>query len=932
MDEFVSVLYVDPDPAALDTVVTAFEDDYPNLSIHTAESADDARDRLDADAIECVVSEYDLPETNGIDFLGEIHADRPDLPTVLVTDRSDETIAHDAFSVGVAEYVHKTDPIQPAVLAHRIERVVSDDRAERTVEPTTDHLYALTRAASDVIVTIDDTGTIRFVNEAVEDVFGYRPGELIGESLTTLATDAEVRRYLAGLKQYLRADEKGPDWDHVELTGRHKDGSMIPVELSFGRFEHDGRRFFAGIVRDITERERLQSELGELVGRVTDAFFSLDSQWRFTFLNERAHELINPDGTDLIGENIWEQFPEALGTTFEEEYRRAMETQTSVAFEEYFPPLDSWFEVRAYPSETGLSVYFRDINDRKRRERELEVLNEFSQELTTAETVEGVNRIAIEAVDETLSLSIASIKLYDPDTGYLEPIGDEWNSAAIGHRLFASRRTIPWQVFADGEPAIYNDLNTTDLPADETPLRSAIVLPLGKHGVLVAGSSEPNSITQTDVSLAKILAANTTSGLDRVERERALRDRTEALEEKNAALERVHRLNAVIRGIVRELTRATTYEAVMQAVCDRLANSEPYRLAWIGTHDGVTDKITPEAFAGVENGYLDEITVTADERSTGQGPIGKAFRTHEPHIQNDLASDPPFEPWRQAALERGYRASISVPILHQGTIYGVLNLYAGGANVFDETEETVLTELGETIGYALNSLDRRQALIGDRSIDLEFLIRDPTDHILEFVRDHDCAIEFENIVYRADGTLRVFVTVSDVPPEAVVQFGRDAVDIDEITFVREQDDERLFACTLSGSTVLSTLIDHGVIPQTLASGVDGERVTVRASQTADVRSVIDLLETQYNEVELVAQRERDAPITTQREFEAEFNALLTERQEEILRAATVSGFFEWPRGVTAQQLADMFDVSQPTVSRHIRAGERALFYLLFEED
>ncbi|KYH25084.1 bacterioopsin transcriptional activator [Halalkalicoccus paucihalophilus] len=915
----VSVLYVDPDRAALDTVASAFERDRPELSLHTAESAAVARDRLGPGGIDCVVSEYDLPDADGLDFLATLH-EEVGLPTVLVTDRTDDALACEAFSRGIDEYLHRGDPIQPTVLAHRIDRTLAGPDA---VEGSSAHLRALTHAASDVIVTADDTGTVRFVNEAVEDVFGYRPEELVGNSIGTLVAEADAPEYVAGLERYLDAEDG--TWGHAEVDGRHRDGSLIPLEVSFGRFDHAGGRFFTGIVRDVSERERLESELGELIGRVTDAFFGLDSEWRFTFLNERAEELINPEGRDLIGEDIWERFPEAVGTGFEEEYRRAMETQTPVRFEEYFPPLSAWFAVQAYPSETGLSVYFRDVTDRKRREQHLETLNTFSRELTTAETVEGVNRIAIEAADEMLSLPIASIELYDPETGYLEPVGAGEDSPAVGHRLFDSRRTVPWQAFTKGEPAIYDDLSS-----EETALCSVIVLPLGKHGVFIAGANQPHAIPESDVSIAETLAANTTSALDRVDRERALREQTDRLEEKNAALRRVHRLNAVIRGILGELTRASTHEGVMQSVCERLADADPYRFAWIGTHDPVTDEITPEAFAGVEEGYLDEVTVTADDSSTGQGPAGRAFRTHEAHVQNDLYSDPPFEPWRQAALERGYRASISVPIVHRDSIHGVLNLYADEADAFDETEVSVLTELGEAIGYALAALDRRQALVGDRSIDLEFRVRDPEDPVLAFVREHALTIEFENTVYRADGTPRVFVTIPDVDPDRVERLVRESDAIEDVTYIRAQGTDRLFVCTLTDSAFLSALVDHGAFPRVLASGDDGERVVVRVAGAATVRSVIDLLDERYDEAELLAQRERDEPITTQREFEAAFNALLTDRQEEVLRAATVSGFFEWPRGITAQQLAEVFDVSQPTVSRHIRAGERTLFELLFD--
>ncbi|AZH26077.1 PAS domain S-box protein [Haloplanus aerogenes] len=110
----------------------------------------------------------------------------------------------------------------------------------------------------------------------------------------------------------------------------------------------------------------------EVFERIDDAFIALDAEWRFTYLNERAEEVLDLTGEDVVGVSVWEAFPEAVGTSFQYEYERAMETQESVSFEEYYAPLEKWFSVTAYPSETGLSVYFRDVTERRERDRELE--------------------------------------------------------------------------------------------------------------------------------------------------------------------------------------------------------------------------------------------------------------------------------------------------------------------------------------------------------------------------------------------------------------------------------------------------------------------------------------------------------------------------------------------------------------------------------
>lgn len=105
-----------------------------------------------------------------------------------------------------------------------------------------------------------------------------------------------------------------------------------------------------------------RTELAAILERITDAFFALDREWRFTYVNDEAERLLARRRDALLGRSVWAEFPEAVGSTFEREYRRAMVGGVTVDFEEFYPPLDRWFEVRAYPSPEGLSVFFRDVS------------------------------------------------------------------------------------------------------------------------------------------------------------------------------------------------------------------------------------------------------------------------------------------------------------------------------------------------------------------------------------------------------------------------------------------------------------------------------------------------------------------------------------------------------------------------------------------
>ena len=139
-----------------------------------------------------------------------------------------------------------------------------------------------------------------------------------------------------------------------------------------------------GVADDITERVRSEvqarkaaEQTQSILSSITDAFFALDTQWRFTYLNPTAEKLVRRTRDELIGNNIWDEFPEAVDSTFQHQYFKAVHESTPVEFEEYYPPLETWFEVRAFPFGDGLSVYFRDISDRKRTEERLSYLAQY---------------------------------------------------------------------------------------------------------------------------------------------------------------------------------------------------------------------------------------------------------------------------------------------------------------------------------------------------------------------------------------------------------------------------------------------------------------------------------------------------------------------------------------------------------------------------
>lgn len=127
--------------------------------------------------------------------------------------------------------------------------------------------------------------------------------------------------------------------------------------------------------RSRSEIEAAQ-ERATILERVTDAFYGLDRQWRFTYVNRRCEEYLGKTRSELLGKVVWDEFSMVRGTAFEEQYHKAVRDQVAVHFEVLSPFSNRWVEVHAYPSCDGLSVNFRDITDRKELEARREALLE----------------------------------------------------------------------------------------------------------------------------------------------------------------------------------------------------------------------------------------------------------------------------------------------------------------------------------------------------------------------------------------------------------------------------------------------------------------------------------------------------------------------------------------------------------------------------
>ncbi|MEO5859048.1 MAG: PAS domain S-box protein [Pyrinomonadaceae bacterium] len=184
-------------------------------------------------------------------------------------------------------------------------------RGQEALVRSEERFRSVVETAPDVIITIDEGSRIIFVNPAVERVFGYTPGELIGEPIEMLMPDRLRGPHATGIARYQETGIKRISWDYVEVTGLHKTGHEIPITLSFSEFVQAGRRHFTGIIRDISDRKQAMEALQESEERYRDLFenaidiiYTQDLEGNYISINKAAERITGYTREEALGMNM----------------------------------------------------------------------------------------------------------------------------------------------------------------------------------------------------------------------------------------------------------------------------------------------------------------------------------------------------------------------------------------------------------------------------------------------------------------------------------------------------------------------------------------------------------------------------------------------------------------------------------------------------
>ncbi|MFW5924480.1 MAG: PAS domain S-box protein, partial [archaeon] len=723
------------------------------------------------------------------------------------------------------------------------ERKRALERYERIVESIGDAFYVL-----------DTDGRMVEVNESMEDLTGYDRSELVGEHVSIVLSEADVEKGQQVIDS-LRAED-GPRVGKYEQTIHTADGDARTCEIRQTLLRsNDGEiRGTIGTIRDVTDRREQEREIEALRRRyeglfeaAPDPIFVADvDTGEIVEANTAAATIRDQPREEIVGLHQTDLHPDGEADRYRELFEWHVEQETTVSqFDDGSPVYMVTAEGEKIPvaiSTRTVSIgdrdlihgIFRDISERIRYESALEGVNSAARELLHAETDTEIANVVVETATEILDVSGIGIYLYEERKDRLIPVAynTELKSILGDVPQFSPGDGVIWRVFSEGEMAHFDDVRTApDVYNAGTPIRSELQVPVGDHGVLLVGDTAVGSIDDTAVELCEILAATASAALDRAHQIRTLRERERESKLQSERLERVRQLNEAVRLISRAIVRADSRESIKQTVCDRLGDLEQFDCAWIGALDVSNDSILPQVTQGVCQRYIESVSLAYTAENSL--PAVRAARGREPVVESNLSSDATSAEWRNTALFFEFRSLVSVPLLHDDVLYGVLTIYSDRPDYFDDLSVGVLSDLGALIGYALNAVDQRNALLMGGSTDVTFEFTGAEDAFVELATGISTDVRIEHITSRSADSYIVHFLVEDVDPEVVIEYADASPAFESIQLIGESDGAHFEAISV-GECIATTVAKLGANLQSIMVSADGCTCTLSIPMDRDI--------------------------------------------------------------------------------------------------
>jgi predicted DNA binding protein len=358
-----------------------------------------------------------------------------------------------------------------------------------------------------------------------------------------------------------------------------------------------------------------------------------------------------------------------------------------------------------------------------------------------------------------------------------------------------------------------------------------------------------------------------------------------------------------VGAISEALAAAATGEAIATTVCDHLTETAGFEFAWLAERTG--DGLTPRATTAIDEAAVE--------------------RQLDAHVESVTA---PLDVGDVRVVDDSTGPVALVPLVRENAVSGVLGVGVDGD--LADAERAVLSALGVQTGHAQVAAERKRLLLADTVTELEFHCGDERTFTAGVSGALQCTVELSGVVPVADQSLLYYLMVEGASADAILSYAADDDGVADARLLEEHSDGALLEVVVTDTPALRLVESGGRIRSVTAT--DGvATIGVELPSEADIRPTVDAVTDAYPETSLAAKRETERPAETDAGFRDRLTDSLSDRQETVLRAAYHSGYFEWPRGSTAEELADSLDVSSPTLHNHLRKAQQKVLTAFFDD-
>jgi hypothetical protein len=388
------------------------------------------------------------------------------------------------------------------------------------------------------------------------------------------------------------------------------------------------------------------------------------------------------------------------------------------------------------------------------------------------------------------------------------------------------------------------------------------------------------------------------------------------------------------REIQQAVIRESTEEGIDRVVCESLVDSGRYAAAAVYTVTLAAEDVHPRTVAG-ESGVPD--TGASQATETDVGVLGEAAlaaassgETNVVHVESDAD--------RSEVVPRDGHGTedcwiLAVPMSFEDVRYGVLTVCATREDGFEERERTVLEELALTVGHALNSVRWRQSFVGESYVELDVWLPNQFDGSELSIghRDGDTTVTVEETLPSGTGSVVQYLTVVGQCPASFRSAMAEMKGVESVRKVDDDGDRSRFEVIYDDFPLMSTLVSYGGRIETIHFDLPDLYATVVVPLTVDVRQLVEALHSDRPDLKVGAQRTAHRTRKATAPYEDGLEEL-TARQRAAVLAAFFAGYFSWPRGSTAEEIASTLDVSSPTFHYHLRLAQQKLLSRTLERD